>query len=119
MLYMGLACLVADGMSASRVFLNENGIMAIHAPLTAARSGSFSTRTASPRVILEFASLASIALDRDMTIDNTLVQFTKPEVAKLGIDLGVGDQLKKTVSCWQIGRTPEHCGRCVPCLVRE
>ncbi|MGP3921427.1 7-cyano-7-deazaguanine synthase [Nonomuraea sp. 10N515B] len=119
LLYMGLACLVADGMGLNDVWLNENGVMAVHVPLTAARAGSLSTRTASPRVLTEFSRLASAALGREIKISNRLVTFTKPEVTALAGTLGIGPLLAHTVSCWQIGRNPEHCGRCVPCLIRQ
>jgi hypothetical protein len=119
LLYVGLACLVADGLGLSEVWINENGVMAVHAPLTVARAGSFSTRTANPRVMREIERLASDALGRPIAVNNRLVAMTKPEVAELADRLGVASTLPRTVSCWQIGRSPEHCGRCVPCIMRR
>jgi hypothetical protein len=35
------------------------------------------------------------------------------------VNLGAGDQLQDTVSCWAIGRSRTHCGICAPCLLRR
>ena len=35
------------------------------------------------------------------------------------MDLGHAGQLVDTVSCWQIGRRGNHCGICVPCIIRR
>lgn len=118
LLYMGLAALVATAMGTSRVWINENGVMAIHVPMTEARAGSLSTRTASPIIIADIADLASLALGAPVTIDNELVGMTKPEVVQLGAQVGVATELAQTVSCWSVGRTHAHCGRCAPCLIR-
>lgn len=119
MIYMGLAAVLATAHGLERVWINENGVMAVHVPLTEARAGSFSTRTASPRAVAQWAEFCATALDATVTIDNLLVGRTKPEVARLGVDLGVGPYLPQTVSCWSIGRTHVHCGRCTPCLIRQ
>lgn len=119
MLYMGLACLVASIHANGQVWLNENGVMAIHVPLTEARAGSFSTRTASPSVVARFSRLASSTLGTNIAITNDLITMTKPEVTSLGKELGLSAQLKETVSCWSIGRSTIHCGMCTPCLVRR
>ncbi|MEV1170739.1 7-cyano-7-deazaguanine synthase [Nonomuraea sp. NPDC049784] len=119
LLYMGLGCLIAVGMGVQNVWLNENGVMAVHVPLTTARSGSLSTRTASPRLLTEFSKLASAALDAKVTVQNRLVAHTKPEVTIWGRDLDLTTLLTATVSCWQVGRNPAHCGRCIPCLIRQ
>lgn len=119
MVYMGLAALLACASGHDEIWINENGVMAVHLPLTEARTGSFSTRTASPRAIAQFARFVEAALGRRITVSNLLVTMTKPEVAELGVALGVGDVLPQTVSCWSVGRTSSHCGRCVPCLIRQ
>lgn len=118
-LFVGAACVVAAVGGSGRVWLNENGIMALHAPLTAARIGSLSTHTASPPIVERMGKLASEVLGAKLDVGNTLVARTKPEVVKLAVDLGAADQMQDTVSCWAIGRLRTHCGICAPCLMRR
>jgi 7-cyano-7-deazaguanine synthase in queuosine biosynthesis len=119
MLYMGTACLLVACLGLSDVYLNENGVMAIHVPLTPARIGSYSTRTVNPNITRQFAQLASTALGHDVTVRNLLATSTKPDAVAAARDLALGSVLPHSVSCWAIGRHPVHCGYCVPCLVRR
>lgn len=119
MLFVGVAALVAHAGGSNRVFLNENGIMAVHVPLTAARIGSLSTHTASPPIVARMQALACAVLGEGLQIRNKLVNRTKPEVVDVAIALGQGNNMQHTVSCWQIGRTRTHCGTCAPCIMRR
>ncbi|MGO9762689.1 MAG: 7-cyano-7-deazaguanine synthase [Solirubrobacteraceae bacterium] len=119
LLYLSCAALVATALGIEDVYLNENGIMAIHLPLTAARHGSFSTRTASPRVLTQIAALASTTLGANVAVHNLLVGLTKPEVTARAKALGHADDVKSTVSCWSISHRSTHCGYCSPCLMRR
>lgn len=118
-LFVGAAALVAAMGGSDEVVLNENGIMALHLPLTAARIGSLSTHTASPPILERMRSLASHVLGRPLRVENRLVAMTKPEVVGRAVALGQGANMAQTVSCWQIGRTSRHCGFCAPCLLRR
>jgi len=118
-LFLGAASVVAAVGGSGRVWLNENGIMALHLPLTSARIGSLSTHTASPPIIKRICDLASDVLAAKLELSNLLVGMTKPEVLGRAVELGARDQMQDTVSCWQIGRTREHCGVCTPCLLRR
>jgi 7-cyano-7-deazaguanine synthase in queuosine biosynthesis len=118
-LYVGAACLVAALAGSRRVWLNENGVMALHLPLTAARIGSLSTHTASPPILQRMQELARAVLEVDVVVENQLVRMTKPDVVERAVALGFAQQLQDTVSCWQIGRSRTHCGECVPCLHRR
>jgi 7-cyano-7-deazaguanine synthase in queuosine biosynthesis len=118
-LFVGAAAVIAAAGGSNQVWLNENGIMALHVPMTAARIGSLSTHTASPPIVERMRALASDVLDVDLRVDNDLVSKTKPEVVELAVSLGAGDQLQDTVSCWSIGRSRTHCGLCAPCLLRR
>jgi 7-cyano-7-deazaguanine synthase in queuosine biosynthesis len=98
----------------------ENGFISINPPLTAARLGSLSTRTAHPIFIGLFQNLLDNAGLR-ARIENPYQFKTKGEML-----LDCKDQpfLKKhahaTTSCGRFARTGyRHCGRCVPCLIRR
>lgn len=118
-LFVGAAALVAALGGSDEVVLNENGIMALHVPLTAARIGSLSTHTASPPILERMGTLASAVLGRQLRIVNRFVRLTKPEVVGRAVALGHAAHMVQTVSCWQIGRTNRHCGICAPCLLRR
>lgn len=119
LLYVGAAALVASALGLADVFINENGVMATHLPLSEARIGSYSTRTASPQILDEMAALSSDALQTPVAVRNLLIDRTKPEVVELAVGLGYGDSIKDTVSCWSIGRSRQHCGICAPCIMRK
>jgi hypothetical protein len=119
LLFVGAACVVAAAGGSCRVWLNENGIMAVHVPLTPARLGSLSTHTASPPILERMRALASEVLGAEVWVDNHIIGLTKPEVVGHACELGFAQQLRDTVSCWQIGRTHTHCGTCAPCLLRR
>jgi len=118
-LFVGAAALIAALGGSDEVVLNENGIMALHVPLTAARIGSLSTHTASPPILERMGALASTVLGHSVRVENRLVHLTKPEVVGRAVTLGHGQEMVQTVSCWQIGRTSRHCGICTPCLLRR
>jgi 7-cyano-7-deazaguanine synthase in queuosine biosynthesis len=119
LLFVGAAALVAALGGSDEVVLNENGVMALHLPLTAARIGSLSTHTASPPILERMGALASAVFGSNLRVENRLVAMTKPEVVGRAVALGHGNDMVHTVSCWQIGRTSRHCGICAPCLLRR
>jgi hypothetical protein len=119
LLYIGAAATVAAAMGIQDIFLNENGVMAVHLPMGEARVGSYSTRTASPQLLDDMVALASAAVERPINVRNVLLQMTKPEIAKRGAELGQAAALPETISCWSAGRTREHCGYCAPCMMRR
>ena len=119
LLYLGAASAVAAVGGSGRVWISENGVMAIHLPLTEARIGSLSTHTAAPPIVERISQIATEVLGTEIDIVNPLVAKTKPEVVGLGVDLGIADRFVDTVSCWKIGRTRAHCGVCAPCLLRR
>lgn len=118
-LFVGAAALVAALGGSQEVLLNENGIMALHVPMTAARIGSLSTHTASPPILERMAALASDVFGKPLTVENRLVHLTKPEVVQRAVELEQAGHMVETVSCWQIGRTSRHCGICSPCIMRR
>ncbi|HKO17287.1 MAG TPA: 7-cyano-7-deazaguanine synthase [Acidobacteriaceae bacterium] len=121
MLYMGVASAIAAVQQVDEVYLNENGIMALHVPIAVSRAGSFSTKTANPLIMRDMAILASDALGAQVNIRNNLLAMTKPEVVdRLGhVAPAAAALLDRTISCFSIGRNGRHCGWCIPCLIRR
>lgn len=119
LLFLSMASIAAAVTGTPDVFINENGIMAIHLPMTAARVGSLSTHTACPTVLERLQAMLADVLESPIQIDNNLLAYTKPEVVGIGTSLGGAPHLEETVSCWSIGRTSRHCGTCAPCLMRR
>lgn len=121
-LFVTLAAVVARRSGLRRLlFVAENGQMAIHVPLTEARLGPFSTKTAHPDVLNRMQDLLSTILGVKLTIENPFLYKTKAEVV---VDLcrEYRSLVTDTVSCWRSSRLPSslhHCGECVPCLVRR
>jgi 7-cyano-7-deazaguanine synthase in queuosine biosynthesis len=119
LLFMGAAAVIAAVQGVEDVYINENGVMAVHVPLTAARFGSLSTKTAYPPIVEKVAQVASGALGATVRIHNNLIAETKPEVVATAKELGVHGALSATASCWTWQRNRRHCGICVPCLMRS
>ena len=118
-LFVGAAAVIAAVGGSGQVWLNENGIMALHVPLTAARVGSLSTHTAEYLQSLSACGTWRVTCWRQTSrVDNELVHLTKPGVVERAVSLGHRDDLRDT-TCWQIGRTRTHCGFCAPCLMRR
>ncbi|MGE5623786.1 MAG: 7-cyano-7-deazaguanine synthase [Methanocella sp.] len=121
-LFLTLAMLVARREGRRRViFIAENGQMAIHLPLTAARLGGFSTHTAHPEVVSVIQGIMSGLLGIDLSIHNPFLYMTKAEVVA-GLCARHADAIEESVSCWRASRVAgghNHCGECVPCLVRR
>jgi len=119
LLFLIAASVIASAGGSETVWLNENGIMALHLPLTPARIGSLSTHTAAPPILNRIEGLVDDVLGTPTVLENRLIGLTKPEVVDRAIQLGAKAEMQDTVSCWQIGRTREHCGICAPCILRR
>lgn len=120
LLFVGVATVMARVCDVTDIIVAENGIMAVHVPISEARLGSYSTKTAAPSVLEALQAFASTALERDFVVTNPLIKLTKREVVELGVQLGLAEALRLTVSCWSINRHRHaHCGVCVPCIIRR
>lgn len=102
------------------LYICENGFIAINPPLTGARVGSLSTRTAHPR----YLSLLQRVLDAaglQVTISNPYAGKTKGEMLKECADQALLTELaSQSTSCGRFMRYGRrHCGRCVPCQIRR
>jgi hypothetical protein len=105
----------------------ENGLIALNVPLDPLRLGSLSTRTTHPYYMARWGELATI-LGVNATIENSYWNKTKGEMAS---ECSNGDLLRQLVpdslSCsspsksrWIRGAPSiQHCGFCLPCLIRR
>jgi len=122
LIFLALAVLTARRCGFHQVVvIAENGQLAIHLPLTAARISAFSTHTANPEYVDLIGGVFSKLLNFDVTLTNPFLYSTKAEVVQhLN---GIPDAIvEESVSCWKASRVsggPNHCGFCVPCLVRR
>jgi 7-cyano-7-deazaguanine synthase in queuosine biosynthesis len=120
-MFLAIAALAARRSGNSElVMIAENGQMAIHLPLSAARIGAFSTHTAHPEFVHLAKEFFSTLLDHRIEVTNPFLYRTKAEVvATIAKRHKAG--LADSISCWRGSRVTaaNHCGECVPCLVRR
>jgi 7-cyano-7-deazaguanine synthase in queuosine biosynthesis len=128
-LFLGMGSYVASRLGVNTLTMPENGMIALNPPLTPARRGSCSTRTAHPHFVDQFNSLLA-AIGVDVVVSNPYVAMTKGEMAQ---QCRNGALLKMaapdSVSCGKSGRFrtwcrncppgTRGCGCCVPCLYRR
>ncbi|RWF99698.1 MAG: hypothetical protein EOQ54_28720 [Mesorhizobium sp.] len=123
-LFLAIAALVCDVRSrlsggALPLFVPENGLIALNAPLTPRRIGSNSTRTTHPYYLMGMQSIFD-AVGIPAAIKNPFELLTKGEmVAGLSDDGLFRILASETVSCGKWKRDGMQCGRCVPCLIRR
>jgi hypothetical protein len=126
-LFLGLGMAVATALGPGvPLVVPENGFISLNVPLTNARTGSLSTRTTHPHLMALFREVfAALGLDcplelpyRFFTKGELLDSTRNPEALRAGIP--------KTLSCahpsvarFHGGRPDQHCGYCVPCLIRR
>lgn len=103
-----------------KLYLCENGFISINPPLTPMRLGSLSTRTTHP-VFLRRVQQVLDAAGLNVQLENPYQLSTKGEMLRDCHDQGlVGAHAAQTTSCGRyLQHGYEHCGRCVPCLVRR
>lgn len=119
-LTLGVLCARRAGQT-KVIYLAENGQMAIHLPLTQARIGAFSTRTAHPEVLAKAQEFFGAAINLAVQITNPYVHKTKAEVTKIVWDK-LPSAIPMALSCWRTSRltgNATHCGTCIPCIVRR
>jgi len=108
-----------DGQTVD-LYVCENGFIALNPPLTPARVGSLSTRTTHPVVFAHFRSLLA-ALGLRVNITNPYEAMTKGEMLRDCTDQVLLEKYAAlSTSCGRFKTySYQHCGRCVPCLVRR
>ena len=102
------------------LFVSENGFISVNPPLTDARIGSLSTRTTHPIYFARFQTLLDTA-GLNVELRNPYQFKTKGQMFS---DCGNQPYLRKmahvSTSCSRF-RTfgLQHCGRCLPCMIRR
>ncbi|MDD5368037.1 MAG: 7-cyano-7-deazaguanine synthase [Anaerolineaceae bacterium] len=121
-MFLSLAALTARRKGIKElVYIAENGQMAIHLPLTAARISAFSTYTAHPEFLQRMQGILQKVLSFPLTIQNPYLYKTKAEVVT-NLVKNHREIIGKTVSCWKASRVTgaaNHYGTCIPCLIRR
>ncbi|MEP1230018.1 MAG: Qat anti-phage system QueC-like protein QatC [Litorimonas sp.] len=125
LLFLALASACADAISRNRnypttaLWIPENGVIALNAPLTNRRIGAASTRTAHPHYLHGIQCLLKASGIRAY-ISNPFANFTKGEmILKSPQRQQITTLISQTVSCGKFKRSSQQCGKCVPCLIRR
>jgi 7-cyano-7-deazaguanine synthase in queuosine biosynthesis len=126
LLFMAMGIAVASVMESKPILtVPENGLISLNVPLTGARTGSLSTRTTHPYYIeLLRKLLASLKIGVPIALPYR--HLTKGEMlAQVKHKAALDKTLSLTMSCSHptvgryAGTTPgNHCGYCVPCIIR-
>ncbi len=125
-LFFALGIFSGTGLGAEfNLCVPENGLIALNVPLDPLRLGALSTRTTHPFYIARWVELLT-ALGIPARIENPHWNKTKGEMVAQCADIELLRRLApSSLSCssptkgrWQ-HRGIEHCGYCVPCLIRR
>lgn len=124
-LFLGVAAAIAAATGIDRIWIPENGLIALNAPLQSSRVGTLSTRTAHPRFLDLFRRLIGALGVFGGAVQNPFLYLSKTDMLR-DLPEDVRALLPMTVSCahaghvrWEGARGTYHCGYCVPCLYRR
>lgn len=124
--FFALAAFAGSALgTAYRIVVPENGLMSLNVPLDPLRLGALSTRTTHPFYMARWGELLQ-RLGTLGTLENPYWNKTKGEMIRECTHQALLRSLiPSSMSCsspskgrWQ-GRGVEHCGYCLPCLVRR
>ena len=121
MIFLAFGALAASSLGGvTRLVVPENGFISYNVPLTSLRVGSLSTRTTHPYFLSKIQEVWD-AVGMSVRIENPYQHKTKGEMLAGCADQDLLVRLAATsTSCGRFGRFGyQHCGRCVPCLVRR
>jgi len=126
-LFLTLASIFALELGIDRIYLFENGILAMNLPIVPSRSFN-NTKTAHPDFLKEFNTLLNSIYECDVNVQNPFLYKTKGEVVRLLDCAEFRPLIKTSVSCSVTGGLrykrvktshTRHCGICVPCALRR
>ena len=126
-LFFSLGVLAGSGLKNNFILrVPENGLIALNVPLDPLRLGSHSTRTTHPFYIARWNRILSL-IGIQGRIENPYFDKTKGEMVKECVNQSLLRKLiPVSLSCsspskgrWKGGNPVEHCGYCLPCLIRR
>lgn len=129
-MFFALAALAADALGGPvTIHVPENGFISLNVPLDALRLGSLSTRTTHPFYMARFNQLLE-GLGLEGRLENSYRHQTKGQMVKKCPEKKLlQKEARNTMSCSSPAkgrfsknedlRKPQHCGHCVPCLIRR
>jgi 7-cyano-7-deazaguanine synthase in queuosine biosynthesis len=126
-LFLALGTCIASALpEGTPLYIPENGLISLNVPLTFGRAGTHSTRTTHPHTIDLYRQLLS-ALGIKTPLRTPYRFATKGEMLKDCKDqatLKAGIHATMSCSRPQAGRfhkrpVGQHCGYCVPCIIRR
>ncbi len=126
-LFLALGIAVASGLASARLLVPENGFISLNVPLTPPRSGSLSTRTTHPHLIAQVRALLEdlgieVAVElpyRFSTKGEMIVACSNQEVLLRGLPITMSCSHPGVGRFIRGGSANQHCGYCLPCLVRR
>lgn len=125
-LFFALGVFAGSGFGRSFTLrVPENGLIALNVPLDALRLGALSTRTTHPFYMSRWNDLIAV-LGINGKVENPYWNKTKGEMVRECRNQALlKDLTAKSLSCasptkgrWQ-GKPTQHCGYCLPCLIRR
>lgn len=125
-LFFSIGAFAGTGFNTSfTLHAPENGLIALNIPMDPLRLGSHSTRTTHPFYIARWNEVLRL-LDIPGRIENPYWDKTKGEmVGACGNKTLLQNLVPKSLSCssptkerWR-GKGVQHCGYCLPCLIRR
>lgn len=116
---------ISNSTAIKELQVPENGLIALNIPLDDLRIGSHSTRTTHPFYLNLWNDVLKI-LNTDKTVINPYWNMTKGEMAIECLNKEyLSEIMERSNSCsspikarWK-GLPPQHCGFCVPCIIRR
>jgi 7-cyano-7-deazaguanine synthase in queuosine biosynthesis len=121
-LFLSLAVALARAAGIDELFMPENGLIALNAPLQLSRVGTHSTRTAHPVYLTRLGEFLHSTDIFQGSILNPFLYQSKTDMLR-NVDQSLVPLLLRSVSCSHPSRYHDegvrHCGYCVPCIYRR
>jgi len=118
-LFLASGIVAAAQTGRSCLYVSENGIGAISLPTTSDHWGARATKAMHPITLHGFAALASLVLDRPLSIENLGLFLTKGQIVQRLCNQGLTEAVQTTVTCDRFSYLGEACGRCSSCILRR
>jgi len=128
LLFFAHAIVIATSMKRNvELYIPENGFISLNVPLTNSRLGSSSTRTTHPYYLTLLQRLL-VNLNMDIHLLNPYQFRTKGEmILECRNQTLLKNNISNTMSCSHPdqgrmkkgGTTAQHCGTCLPCIIRR